>query len=386
MKILVVTDSLADTDGVGRYTLRLYQAVEKVAPHVELRFLLPRKHPPNSVQLPGHWSIVEALPPTHLFHMARWKALVWRLLSRGELMRGARWADIVHSTKDWPHAGLALDAARRAGKPCVMTAHGTYAVLPLDDARHRRAMRAAYPRFAKVVCVSHFTRRLIEERLPDLANLEVMHNRVDASHYSGDATQLLDQPWRGLKFIAGVGPVKERKGHHLGVGAFLRIAEKYPEYHLFIAGQVYPEDPYALGLRRRVAESGLSDRVHFMGVVTEAQKVDLLRGAEIFLHAPVTARGGGFEGFGIVYLEAAACGVPSIATTGSGAEDAVQHEQTGLLVSPAEQDIARALDRLLGQPSLCKRLGAQALAAVLRQSWDDNAQRCMEIFEEARKA
>jgi phosphatidylinositol alpha-1,6-mannosyltransferase len=116
--------------------------------------------------------------------------------------------------------------------------------------------------------------------------------------------------------------------------------------------------------------------------VSEDEKVDLLQRAEVFLHTPVTAADGGFEGFGIVYLEAAASGTPCIGTTGCGAEDAIVDGRTGLLVEPEPAAVEAALQRLLEDEELRARLGAEGRAHAARSSWRDNAGRVLALYDE----
>jgi phosphatidylinositol alpha-1,6-mannosyltransferase len=141
-------------------------------------------------------------------------------------------------------------------------------------------------------------------------------------------------------------------------------------------------DEYAAARHRSIAAAALTGRVRFHGNVSESEKIDLLRRARVFLHTPVTAPDGGFEGFGIVYLEAAASGVPAIGTLGSGAEDALAGGRTGCLVAPRAEEVAAALERLLGDEALRARMGAAGLELARRSSWDDNARRVLALYDE----
>jgi glycosyltransferase involved in cell wall biosynthesis len=79
---------------------------------------------------------------------------------------------------------------------------------------------------------------------------------------------------------------------------------------------------------------------------------------------------GSVEGFGLAYLEAAAQGVPSIATRLGGAAEAVAHERSGLVVAPGDGEaLSRALSSLLDDPELHARMKAGALAHAQEHSW-----------------
>ena len=112
MKVLFLTDSLSELDGVGRYSVRLIEALERQRPGLEVQVLLARKHRPTSPEVPDHWQVDVALPPDYFFYMTPARFLVSRVLSTWRTVRAARKADLVHAIKDFPHSLVAVDAAR----------------------------------------------------------------------------------------------------------------------------------------------------------------------------------------------------------------------------------------------------------------------------------
>ena len=81
MKVLFLTDSLSDLDGVGRYSMRLIAAMEAQRPEMDVHVLLARKHRPTSKVVPSHWKIEVALPPDYYFYMSPLRYLVSRVQS-----------------------------------------------------------------------------------------------------------------------------------------------------------------------------------------------------------------------------------------------------------------------------------------------------------------
>lgn len=385
MRVLFLTDSLSDIDGIGRYTLRLVAALEERVPGFEPRFLLARKHRPLSSSLPDRWQRRVALPPDYYMYMSParyWASTAWSL---PQVAWAARECDLVHATKDFPHSWLASLGAKLARKPCIATAHGTYSVAPLDSARHRSSALATLRRLDGLVCVSNYTRRQVLQRVPagTLADerVIVVGNAVKADHYAA-GRPVGARPWHGSRYTLTIAEVKERKGHHLGLPAFLAAAAEHPDLHHYVVGNAVDDD-YHRGLLRQAEAAGCASRVHFLGNVSEDVKVDLLQHAAVFLHTPVTAKDGGFEGFGIVYLEAAACGVPAIGTLDCGAEDAIVDGTTGLLVPQTVEAVRNALLRLLGDETLRARLGRAAMEHARRSSWLDNADRVAALYAAA---
>jgi phosphatidylinositol alpha-1,6-mannosyltransferase len=380
MRVLFLTDSLSDLDGVGRYTVRLLTALEKESPDLAFEILLARKHRPTSADVPARWKVSVALPPDYFVRMRApvfWASL---LASSLRVARAARRADLVHAIKDYPHSLSGLLGARFSGVPCIATAHGTYSVQPLFLPRHRRLLRWTYRRLAALIAVSGHTRDRLVGILGQagLPTVRVIPNAVEAASFATPSA-FGPRPWHGQSFTLSIGELKERKGHHLSIQAFARAAEKHPELHHYVVGKG-SADAYETGLRETVRRAGLAERVRFLGNVSEAEKVDLLQRARLFLLTPVTAADGGFEGFGLVYLEAAACGVPSIGTRGSGAEDAIVDGETGLLVEPQVDAIEAALERLLSDGALARRLGEGARKRARASSWEENARNVVALY------
>ena len=380
MRVLYLTDSLSDLDGVGRYTVRLLTAIEKESPDLAFEILLARKHRPTSADVPARWKVSVALPPDYFLRMKTpvfWASLLGASL---RVARAARGADLVHAIKDYPHSLAGLVGARLARVPCVATAHGTYSVQPLFLPRHRRLLRWTYRHLAALIAVSGHTRDRLAGILgkDGLPAVRVIPNAVEAAAFGGPHA-VGPRPWHGQSFTLSIGELKERKGHHLSLQAFSRAAARHPELHHYVVGKG-SADAYEARLRETARAAGLDERVHFLGNVSEAEKVDLLQRARVFLLTPVTAADGGFEGFGLVYLEAAACGVPSIGTRGSGAEDAIVDGETGLLVEPAVDAVDRAIERLLSDAAFARRLGENARRRARASSWEENARDVVALY------
>ncbi len=384
MKVLYLTDSLSDIDGVGRYALGLIQATERARPGLGVQVLLARKHRPTSESTPSHWDVGVALPPDYFFYMAPTRYWPSLIVATWRVWRAARKADVVHAIKDYPHSLVALLGARLAGKPCIATAHGTYTIQPLLNARHAKRARWTYARFAGLISVSGYTARRLREVLgaeADRLKVRTIPNCVDLEPLM--APQNLEgRAWSDKRFTLGIGETKERKGHHLALAAWVQAAADQPDLHHFIVGRLSSDD-YEASLRAIPQRAGMEDRVHFLGNISEAEKIDLTQRCEAFVHTPVTASDGGFEGFGIVYLEASACGKPVLGTNGCGAEDAIVHDVTGLLADPNQAAVTAALTRLLGDAELRARMGAAGSEHARANTWEKNATAVLALYDEA---
>jgi phosphatidylinositol alpha-1,6-mannosyltransferase len=167
-----------------------------------------------------------------------------------------------------------------------------------------------------------------------------VRHRVLAELGIGDAPYLLT-----------IGMLRRRKGMDLVIDAFAALAAQYPELHLVIAG----DGPEAAALRAR---AGGDERVIFTGTIDDATRNALLADCTLFVLANRRLPGD-VEGFGIVFLEAAAHGKAVVGGRNGGVPDAVVDGDTGLLVDTSGDatPVRDALIRLLDDPELAQAMG-----------------------------
>jgi len=149
-----------------------------------------------------------------------------------------------------------------------------------------------------------------------------------------------------------------------------RILSKHPSTRYMILG----DGPCRSKLMAQVERLGLEKSVHFLGRMTDEEVVQWLRTCDIFVMPSGKLQGKfGEEGFGIVYLEANACGKPVIGGDSGGVRDAVVHGVTGLLVDPQDDEaLFKALDQLIGDKDLRDSLGKQGRERVVNEfQWRD---------------
>jgi glycosyltransferase involved in cell wall biosynthesis len=253
--------------------------------------------------------------------------------------------------------GAAL--ARHLGVPLFVTFHG------FDATMHRSALWRS-----RKVYVAQFLLR--ERQLQRTAACFIAISKFIASklrergypsdkivqHYIGVDTEKF-QPGTPShnRYVLCVGRAVEKKGVDTVIRAFARIAPRHPDVRLVHVGA----GPLLDDLRALLVQLGIQGRVELRGAIDHDEVRELMRGASVFALASCTAHDGDAEGLGIVFNEASACGVPSVATAHGGIPEAVLDGDTGLL-SP-EHDVAAMadhLDAVLGDRGLAQRLGRRA--------------------------
>lgn len=264
--------------------------------------------------------------------------------------------------------------------PHVVSVHGLDAAWYLEDAFDvvgRMTLRGADRIF--------FTTRRVGERflgsLTTEEQLTVVRCGINPEAYretgsdSSRAETIEDSP-----SVLCLGRLVSRKGFDTVIQAMPRVRRAVPGARLVVCGDG-PDRDRLEGL----AEShGLNSAVMFPGYVPEQEKREYLHACDVFAMPSREEEGGNIEGFGIVYLEAAACGKPSIAAETGGVPEAVLHEETGLLVPPDDPDaLADAIVKLLKDDELRQRLGRAARRRVEQElNWTSIARRVHGILEE----
>ena len=162
--------------------------------------------------------------------------------------------------------------------------------------------------------------------------------------------------------IASVNRLVPRKGMHVVIEAIHRLHRDHPNLRAVLAGS-----GRELNRLRRLAEAG-PGRIELPGRLDDDEVVRLYGAADLMV-MPCGSRWGGLEqeGFGISFLEAAACGLPQVAGRSGGAHEAVEHDVTGLVVDdPTDVGaVARAIEQLVVDPELRERMGTAARRRVL---------------------
>jgi phosphatidyl-myo-inositol dimannoside synthase len=167
------------------------------------------------------------------------------------------------------------------------------------------------------------------------------------------------------KMVVSLARLIPRKGIDIALKAMSRVQKQQSVRYVIIG-----DGPDRERLQKLASENGV--KVEWIPDADDKTKWLWLASADVFL-LPVRDEGSDVEGFGIVFLEAARAGIPSIAGQSGGAPEAVLHERTGLLVNPMnDKQVAQAVERLLGDTDLRERLGREAKRRVLQDfRWED---------------
>jgi D-inositol-3-phosphate glycosyltransferase len=290
--------------------------------------------------------------------------------------------DVVHAHY-WMSGLASLLAGREIGLPVVQTFHALGAVerryLGRTDTSPRERVaieRMVGRQAARVAATSTDEGYELARMGVRTTNIDVVPCGVDVGRFApGGRKAAKGHPHR----IVSVGRLVPRKGFDTIIDALLML----PDTELVIAGGPPKNglglEPVAVALWDKARELGLADRVQLAGRVPRRAMPELLRSADVVVCVPW------YEPFGMVPLEAMACGVPVAAAAVGGLTDTIVDGVTGIHV-PAKRPLAlaNALKPLLGDEVMAGTLGmAGRDRVVARYSWDRIAEEALRVYHQA---
>jgi phosphatidylinositol alpha-1,6-mannosyltransferase len=248
----------------------------------------------------------------------------------GRGVRRARHADIVYAIDGWPFGVVAWLAAGVWRRKLIIGAIGTYTVVPLRGYWYSPLVRRAYATADAVIAISSYTQGRLLAAVPSAKCVRITPG-VDSRKWHTDRVS------GNAARVISVGGVKARKGHHTMLEAFALARKRIPRLTWVVVGGLGSR-PYVEQLKMRATELGVSEAIEWAGEVSDVRLRELYTEGGLFVLLSENDDGR-FEGFGIVFLEAAAAGLPVIGTLENGIGDAVGPDN-GILV--AQKDAATA--------------------------------------------
>jgi phosphatidylinositol alpha-1,6-mannosyltransferase len=217
--------------------------------------------------------------------------------------------------------------------------------------------------------ISEYTRGRLAPALAGRTRLAQLSPGVDVDRFRPDADGAAVRKRYGLDdapVVVCVSRLVARKGQDVLVTGWPRVLARHPEARLLLVGG----GPAERSLRRAVAAGGLGRSVVLTGAVDPAELPGHYAAGDVFAMPCRTRRAGlDVEGLGMVFLEAAACGLPVVAGTSGGAPEAVQEGVTGHVADPRSPEaVAATIADMLDDPARARTMG-DAGRAWVEQRW-----------------
>jgi len=302
------------------------------------------------------------------------------LLSRLAAGEAARF----HCLRAFPEGfcGLLAKVRRPLAHRLIVYAHGEE-ILVARRSRQLMLMAKAVYRFADLVIANSRSTEELVRGLSPRANVARIHPGVDVQAFVRKPEELaaFRQAWRWpaeASVISTVGRMEPRKNQ----AAVLRAIHGLRRAGQPLAYICCGDGPERGALMELARELDAHSWARFPGAVSDDEKI-LTYGACDFHVMPSIRHGEMIEGFGIVFIEAAAAGVPSICGNTGGQAEAVLHDKTGLVVDGNDpRQVETAIGRMALDLELRQRLGREATIWAREHDWSKVAARTLAAVQE----
>ena len=369
--------------GVEELTRHLALALVAEGDEVEIWTGNPDDRDPETVEV-RDGLVVRRLPMP--LPATNWAAVSHAATAGPHTLRALRRAvrmfrpDVLHVQCFGPNGAYATALSRLCGVPLVVTLQGETL---MDDADifdvsqfMRTSLRAGLRTAAAVTACSAFALDDAVARfglpagrgvvIPNGVSLDQSAGASDGDADLGPLTRLGSTP-----YVLALGRVVVKKGFDLLLAGYAAMDPTVRTADLVIGGT----GPALQGLEAQAEESGIGDRVHFVGRLTREQVAAAMSGATVF------AMPSRLEPFGIVVLEGWRAGIAVVATRRGGAPEFVRDGRDGLLVDPFDTaEVAQALGRLLSDESLRRSIAGAGRARVGGFAWPAVADRYRRLY------
>jgi phosphatidylinositol alpha-1,6-mannosyltransferase len=243
-------------------------------------------------------------------------------------------------------------------------------------------MRRVFRSASVVVANSRSTSSMLQKAGVRDDRIEIVYPGVDTRRFRPNIAGAMELRARftrpGEVLIVSIGRLQRRKGHDLVLEALSRVGASDPKIRYIVVG----DGDERLRLEEMATRLKINERVSFVGSVPADELPAFYAAADIFVH-PNRIDGSDVEGFGIVFLEAAASGLAAIGGNSGGVPEAVVHNETGILVSGLDpEELKHALISLASSETRRLEMGLAGRIRAERQfSWEQAAEKMVAIHE-----
>ncbi len=363
---------------------RLGSSVTVFAPRTEISGFLTQRILQSTSALPAGVEAIYWVPSFPLI-TERSHGLALPIARRVRQVAEELGLDVVHTHTPFAIGYVGVQTGRALGLPLVHTYHTLYAEYSHYLKAGAPLARRITPAFSRWFCNLHDRVLAPSHDIRDLlagygvrSPIEVLMTGVPIPPDTSPAEQRHARARLGLSRSASVllfaGRIAREKNLDLLLAALEILCRRRPEAELVIAG----DGPDRDRLENVARALGVAGRVRFIGWVPHAEMESCYRAADVFVSASVT------ETQGLALLEAMAAGSPVVAARGPGVVDLIEDEADGLLVPTAAAPFAAAVERILADPELGRRLGAAARKRAKHLDAGRQARHLIDRYEELR--
>ena len=363
--ILVTHEFFPHRGGIAVYATEMARAAQELGYAVEV---WAPALPPDVPELPRNYQIKRLPIAGDHSLLSQWR-MARRLIAERKRLRSA----ILYVPEPGPLLALLFLQYFDRLKPAqlVLTFHGS----EIQWLSSRRILRWSTTHLlrkaTRIGVVSTFALDLLRQHFPTAAPKAVITPGALRTDLNSCALARIPKP-KSKTIILTVARLNPRKGQLQVIAALQALpADQRASLEYWLVGS-HSKDNYEAALETASLEANFP--VKFLGDIPDDQLSDIYAQADIFAMTSMPHKQS-IEGFGLVYLEAGAHGLPIIAHAIGGVPEAVAHGETGLLVTPGDTvALTAAFAHLIADPALRHRLGEAGRVRAIRHTWTDAVQ------------
>lgn len=266
--------------------------------------------------------------------------------------------DVIHAHCAVWAGYAAMQLSQRTEIPYVVTEHATLFQLHRDDisVTNNEVIKKVFKQAARVICVSEAFAHLLSEYRKDI---DVIGNVVDCDNFYPVRSQQTDEKFLFLTVCYMQEEAQlYKKGIDILFKAWKELQQKYPHCKLIVGGGGQAQYKAVEWCQ----EYGITDSVEFVGSLSREEVAARMQQCDCFV---LPSR---YETFGVVYIEAMACGKPVIAVQNGGPDDFVK-EFNGILIEPDQvMELVQAMEKML-----TKKYDAEQIAEYVRERFSSTS-------------
>jgi phosphatidylinositol alpha-1,6-mannosyltransferase len=288
--------------------------------------------------------------------------------------------DVIHCGNIRPTGYAVTWPSTRSGIPYLLYVNGGDLLRERHGKKNNLLKRAAARRIlgkaAGIVAISKWSGELAGEVMDSIGIENVppigaFDLGTDPAHFQPSRdTGMLRARWGvgGAPLLITVARLVPHKGQDFAIRALAGLREEFPDLRYVMVGTGHDEQR----LRDLALEMGVAQRIIFAGALGDDELPEAYATSTVYVGLSRIDREINVEGFGISFVEAAACGVPSVAGDSGGVRSAVRDGETGIVVPPVDiPSISAAIASLLRDDSTRQGMGRAARNAVeTHYNWD----------------
>lgn len=367
-KVALISPNAVSSNGYGNITLNICRSYHQKG----INFLLYLPHDHKRLDEP-FIAKVRYILPSACYSFESKKILLDFTFRLSKIEQ----CDIVHCLFACTSSIIAMRLAKKRQIPFILGEQGTYAAIPFMGYFSSKIIKQVVQTADLCVFPSNFTKMVFCNNIGGQEiwkRAHVIPNGVEFDRFHSAKKNYSTT----IKTLVGVGALKPRKGFEYVIKSLAKICKTHPDlvYHIVGAGS----KAYEESLKALVASLNLEENVKFRGEQTGQQLIDILRNSDLYVHTPASASWN-FEGFGIVYLEANACGLPVVGSESGGVSAAIQHGYNGYIVPERDSEALSGLLLKLLNQRITDDIRASCIEHAKKHDWSNIAEKFISLYK-----